>query len=246
MDHQPFPHCSKGIRMSEFFSRRPNLYLAWSSAYPRCEAAAAACRSDLLSNGGAAVAEIPEQSRIGVNKNQPPSPEFLKTILLVSNDRTLRSMLRSYLGSMGYLVFGCADAPHAAQVFHNGSVIDLLLLDLHLLGASALELAAEVTAESSDLPVVFITGPGTDQTVLSAIKRRGWSFLCKPVLLAHLFALIQQALGRQEASRRKPSKTPPARVVSFPLSGGPAAQFTPAADRGMGDSARARRAAGDE
>jgi CheY-like chemotaxis protein len=232
--------------MSELLSQRPNLYLAWSSLYVRYEAVAGACRSGFLSSHYAAVAEIPGKSRIGVKKNQLPSPDFLKTILLVSSDHTMRTMLRSYLGSMGYLVFGCADAPHAAQVFHNGSVIDLLLLDLHMLGSSALELAAELTAENSNLPVAFITGPGTGQTVLSAIQRRGWNFLCKPVLLAHMFALIQQALGRQEAPRRKPSKAPPARVVSFPLGGEPAAQFAPARARGRGDSAKAGRVAADE
>lgn len=215
--------------MPELLKRRTNIFPFVSpSASTRSKTEAAPCLSMPSSPARAPVSgnSAVNSSRLDASDRSPE--DFLKTILLASSDDTLRSMLRGYLESLGYLIFSCTDAKRASQVFQNGGPIDLLLVDLHLLGGSGLELASEVTAKRSDVPAIFITAPHTDNTVLSAIGHRGWKFLNKPVLLPHLFALIQEALGPlalRPSPQRSSKSLRPARVVSFPLNKVQYAQF---------------------
>ena len=149
----------------------------------------------VFSSGSALSPQDSGRGHSARREKQIPAEDVLKAILLVSGDDTLRSMLRAYLETMSYLVFSCTDVRRASQVFHGGAIIDLVLVDLHLLGKSGLQLAFDLTDQNLDLPVVFITGPNTDNAVVSAIQHRGWAFLNKPVLLPRLFALLQELLG---------------------------------------------------
>ena len=177
--------------------------------------------------------ERPPQS-VCVRQEKDPSPEDCrKSILLLSSDDVLRSMLRAYLESLNYLVFSCTDAQRAAQVFHSSAAIDLLIADLHLLGSSSLRLASELSAEHGDLPVLFITSPNSDGTVLSAIRRRGWTVLSKPILLPQLFALIQEVLGKQPQPQRDSRVLHPTRAGLFPAGEAQTIKFAPRSARDL-------------
>lgn len=210
--------------MSEFFDRRPEtLPFVPSRVFTRNQTRASGCFSVSSPQHRPTASGGSDESDSKAEGKVCPQGNFSRAILLVSSDDTFRSMLRAYLESPRYLVFSCTDASRASQVFHNSKGIDLLLIDLHQMGSPGLALAFELAAESADLPAVFITGPNTDSTVLSAIEQRGWNFLNKPVLLPRLFSLIQEALkprAKRPAPQRNSNAPHPPRVVSFPASAG--------------------------
>lgn len=79
-------------------------------------------------------------------------------VLIVDDDRPMRSMLASQLRIDGFIVH---EAPNvlSARLVLDGMVppIDLVVLDIHLPGGSGLELATRLRAESPELPIVLMT-----------------------------------------------------------------------------------------
>jgi DNA-binding NtrC family response regulator len=140
-----------------------------------------------------AAAEIP-----GGNAPDPPP----KTVLFVSGDEYLRTTMRAYMEHVGYQVRCCADAARVPEMFFHGAGADLLLMDLHLLGATGLRLAAELTGFAPDLPVIAICAPAQDMRGFSGVTPQSWRFLRKPVVLPELLGLIRNALERRQDRRQ--------------------------------------------
>jgi two-component system nitrogen regulation response regulator GlnG len=70
---------------------------------------------------------------------------------------------------------------------------DLVVLDVHLPDASGLDTFARIHAVDARLPVVLITGHGTTDLAIEAIKRGAYDYLLKPLELPHLRELVTRA-----------------------------------------------------
>jgi CheY-like chemotaxis protein len=231
--------------MSQIYPQTRHAADAESNTFAEHSAEAVSSSFEVFSRACTTTEHLSEKRRPSLR--EIPCEDLLKSILLVSSDDRLRSMLRSYLESLGYLVFSCTDTHQASQLFHSGTAVDLLLADLHLLGPSALELAEEITEEDRDLRVILLTGPSTEDVVLSRIRQSGWGFQSKPVLLPYLFALIQEVLGKQHhrSQRSGSSKLPyQTHIVSFPITPMPTEKCAPAAVRDRGGSSEHRKREG--
>ena len=115
-------------------------------------------------------------------------------ILVVDDDPNTLRFVRDALDEAGYapLVTGAPD--------HLGSLIRaespaLVLLDLLLPGRNGLELLQEIP-ELSDLPVIFISGYGRDETVAKAFELGADDYLVKPFSPTELVARVRAALRR--------------------------------------------------
>jgi DNA-binding NtrC family response regulator len=135
----------------------------------------------------------------------------LGTVLFVSDDDYFRTTARAYLEHVGLSVRSCADAARVPELFFRKPAIDLLLVDVHAIGSTALLLAAELTGFANDLPVIIISPPNGEDSALSAISIQGWKFVSKPVLLPELLEAIHAALGRK--SSLETSNTPIAPIA---------------------------------
>jgi two-component system, chemotaxis family, chemotaxis protein CheY len=121
-------------------------------------------------------------------------------ILLVDDDPDIRSLTRTFLEHEGYGVFSSSDAERAAQIFRSVPQIDLLVTDLYMPGRSGLELARELKALRSELPVLMISGM-VDVAQERRLKDEGWSFLAKPFRLPELLSTVHRILAPAEARR---------------------------------------------
>ena len=126
-------------------------------------------------------------------------------ILLVDDDPDIRSLTRTFLEHEGYGVFSSSDAERAAQIFRSVSQIDLLVTDLYMPGRSGLELARELKALRSELPVLMISGM-VDVAQERRLKDEGWSFLAKPFRLPELLSTVHRILAPAEARRWKEAR----------------------------------------
>ena len=136
----------------------------------------------------------------GASTGKPASTdaEERPRILVVDDDsRTLR-FVRDTLTAAGYapLVTG---APDSLAGLIRAESPQLVLLDLMLLGRDGIELLQEVP-ELSDLPVIFISGYGRDETVARAFELGADDYIVKPFSPTELLARIRAALRR----RREP------------------------------------------
>ncbi len=101
-------------------------------------------------------------------------------ILVLDDDRELAETLQDFLIGEGYTV-ATANSPAAALEFmeHNPQVA-LALLDLVMPESSGLTVMEELHRKNADLPVVIMTGFGTIETAVEAIKRGAEDYITKP------------------------------------------------------------------
>ena len=131
---------------------------------------------------------------------EPPAnrqPAEKARIFVVDDDpRTLRSV-RDALAAAGYAPLVTGEPADLAQIVRSEKP-RLVLLDLVLPGKDGIELMREIP-ELSDLPVIFISGYGRDETVARALEAGAADYIVKPFSPTELVARVRAALRRHEA-----------------------------------------------
>ena len=127
-------------------------------------------------------------------------------ILLVDDDPDVRLLTRTFLEHEGYSVFSSGDAERAVQIFRSVPRIDLVVTDLYMPGRSGMELARELKAIRSEVPVLLISGGVLEDRQEAGLQEEGWSFLAKPFRLPELLAAVHRILAPVEARRWREAK----------------------------------------
>ena len=129
--------------------------------------------------------------------SRPPREDAEPTRILVVDDdpRTLR-LVRDALAAAGYAPVVTGDTQELAGILRAEKPA-LAVLDLMLPGADGIELMTQ-TPELSDLPVIFISGYGRDETVARALDAGAADYIVKPFSPTELTARVRAALRRRE------------------------------------------------
>src|SRR5262249_15418109 len=85
---------------------------------------------------------------------------------------------------------------------HDPEAPGCLVTDIAMPGLNGLELQNLLCARGSDRPIVFITGKGSIQLSVQAMRAGAVSFLPKPVHLAELAAVIREAIVQDARARQ--------------------------------------------
>lgn len=120
-----------------------------------------------------------------------------RKVLLVDDESSVRSLLRSFLESKGYEVAE-AENSHAAQELAAAFHPDVALIDYALPDATALDLLRRLKDLQPGMPVVILTGHASIELAVRAIKQGAQNFLAKPVHLAALALILQKAIEERE------------------------------------------------
>lgn len=122
-------------------------------------------------------------------------------VLVVDDELSMREFLMILLEQDGYTVEVASTAERALQKMER-SWPDLLLTDMNLPGMSGLELlqAAHTSAQrhSRDIQVVVVTGYGTEETAIEAMKLGAANYVRKPFNNDELRLVVRRALGLAE------------------------------------------------
>ena len=121
-------------------------------------------------------------------------------LLLVEDDAGIRFALREFLSTSGYEVSEAESCEGALKAVRQ-SQPDLLLLDFALPDGDALSLLPRLREIAPDLGIVLLTGFGTVDLAVRAIKSGADHFLCKPVQLPELDSILR-GLARQRHLER--------------------------------------------
>src|ERR1019366_3400971 len=114
-------------------------------------------------------------------------------ILLVDDDPVVRFAVRDFLESQGLQVTE-AESVQKAEEKLRGATPDAAIVDFSLPDGDGLELLQHFKSLDPDLPVIVLTGQGSIEIAVRAIKLGAEQFLTKPVELKALHALLQRAL----------------------------------------------------
>ena len=138
---------------------------------------------------GAAAGAIPEALRASREGREAPP------VLVVDDDPETLRYVRDTLAAEGYAPFVTGDPEEVAGLVRTRKP-RLVLLDLMLPGTDGIELMAD-TPELADLPVIFISGYGRDETVARALAAGAADYIVKPFSPTELTARVGAALRRR-------------------------------------------------
>jgi DNA-binding NtrC family response regulator len=139
-------------------------------------------------------------------------PEESCTVLLVDDDRAGREAMADWLRSEGFGVVPVANGDEAIRHLHDG--VAVIVTDLKMPRTDGLALLRRAKQEAPHAAVILVSGYGTVDTAVTALKEGAFDFLTKPVKPEELTHRIRMALDRRsmaaeiarlhaELSRRK-------------------------------------------
>ena len=118
-------------------------------------------------------------------------------VLIVDDEKNIREGLGKALELDGYNVFLAEDGTVGLDTIKRKE-IDLVISDLKMPGLSGEELLKQVTASYPTLQVIILTGHGTIETAVNAMRDGAYDFLTKPVNLDRLSLLVKRALSTRD------------------------------------------------
>lgn len=122
-------------------------------------------------------------------------------ILIVEDDFTIQTQLKTLLSGNGYEVSAVTDFSNTIEQVKS-FLPHLVLLDIKLPGNSGFDICSQIRT-FSDMPIIFVTSSNTDMDELNSIMLGGDAFITKPyntaILLAKIAALLRRAYHLEQA-----------------------------------------------
>jgi DNA-binding NtrC family response regulator len=128
-----------------------------------------------------------------VSALHPPQIEganFLN-LMIVDDERAIREACREVAQSLGFNTFAADSAEHAYRLLDTQG-IDVVLLDLKLPGAGGLEALHQIRERRPDAEVIVVTGYGTEQSAVQAMKNGAYDYVTKPFSMDELKLLLDR------------------------------------------------------
>lgn len=127
---------------------------------------------------------------------EPAETTEAARILVVDDERVIREILAEFLSLEGYDVHSVEDGESALTELRLRPY-DLLITDLKMPRLSGLQLLEKVEAERLGVLTVLMTGFGTVETAIEAMKNGAYDYLLKPFKVEEVIHVVQRALYRQ-------------------------------------------------
>lgn len=122
----------------------------------------------------------------------PDSPR----ILVVDDERVIREILSDFLGLEGYVVRTVEDGVQALEELQKRSY-NLVISDLKMPKMSGLELIEKITELGIPVLTVIMTGFGTVETAIEAMKHGAYDYILKPFKVEEVIHIVKRGLDRQ-------------------------------------------------
>jgi len=127
------------------------------------------------------------------SSTQVEGANFLN-LIIVDDERAIREACREVGQSLGFSTFVAESAEHAYRIIDSHGV-DVVLLDLKLPGVGGLEALHQIKTRRPDAVIVMVTGYGTVQSAVQAMKNGAYDYFTKPFSLDELKLLLERVAG---------------------------------------------------
>jgi two-component system response regulator HydG len=112
-------------------------------------------------------------------------------LLIVDDERSIREACREVAQSLGFSAFVADSAEHAYR-FLESQPFDAVLLDLRLPGAGGLDALRRIKERRPEAVVIVVTGYGTVQSAVQAMKNGAYDYVTKPFSADELKMLLER------------------------------------------------------
>ncbi len=121
------------------------------------------------------------------------------TILVIDDEENIRNGLASNFEMEDYNVKTASNGREGLSLLKKGD-IDLVVTDLRMDGISGEDVVRHVTTETPGIPVIVLTGHGSIDAAVKAMRDGAYDFLTKPLNLDQLNMIVKRALESRELS----------------------------------------------
>ncbi|MCM0606274.1 MAG: sigma-54-dependent Fis family transcriptional regulator [Xanthomonadaceae bacterium] len=136
--------------------------------------------------------------------------DFKGRIVVVDDEKEMRSLLKDFLSSEGYDVHVFPSAVDAIQNLSPGGAlsiekengdVDLIISDINMPEISGLEFTSRLQEIRSEIPVILITAFGSIETAIEAMRRGAFHYIVKPFKLAEMSVNVLRAMEHRKLQR---------------------------------------------
>ncbi len=152
----------------------------------------------------------------------PPQSLSAGTVLIVDDEQDLLRIMEMVLSEAGLKCLTATKASIALDMLRQYIEIDVIVSDLRMPGMDGLQFLEGVRREFSDRPwlqFLFVTGHGTLDSAVKAMKLQAADFIHKPIRRAELLMAVETATERSVAQRKAVEIRQHGEVVLSRLSG---------------------------
>ena len=121
-------------------------------------------------------------------------------ILFTDDEKTFRNIMAKELTRMGYNVTSCDSGAETLKNMQERD-FDVVILDMNMPTMNGIETLKRLKEMESTTEVIVLTGQGSIESAVQAIKLGAYDYLTKPCQLAELNALLQRALEKRQLNR---------------------------------------------
>ncbi len=125
-------------------------------------------------------------------------------ILIIDDERSIRKTLNEILSYEGFKIEEATDGEEGLKLFSE-KTYDVVLCDIKMPKMDGLEFLVKAGEINSDVPIIMISGHGTIETAVDAVKKGAYDYVAKPPDLNRLLITIRNALDK--SSLNKETKT---------------------------------------
>jgi len=119
----------------------------------------------------------------------------MASILIIDDEKAIRAALRDILEHEKHKVEEAEDGMAGLEKAIKGKY-DLVLCDIKMPKMDGLEVLTKLQAHNEELPVVMISGHGTIDTAVDALKKGAFDFIEKPPNISRILVSVRNALDR--------------------------------------------------
>ncbi len=119
----------------------------------------------------------------------------MPNILVIDDERSIRSVLKDILTNEGHTVQEAADGEEGFAKLMAGN-FDVVLCDIKMPKMDGLEFLSKATEANTDAAIIMISGHGNIETAVEAVKKGAFDFISKPPDLNRLLITIRNATDK--------------------------------------------------
>jgi len=127
--------------------------------------------------------------------------EMKARLLIVDDEKHIREGLEKALRPEGFDVVLAYDGQEALEKL-EGNDIDLIISDLKMPRVSGEELIKEIQGLYPNVPIIILTGHGTIENAVEAMRTGAYDFLTKPLNIDKLSLIVKRALENSSLKRQ--------------------------------------------
>src|SRR3981189_3160694 len=121
----------------------------------------------------------------------------MSNILIIDDEKAIRKTLSEILSYEGYKIDEAGDGEEGLKKFREKEY-DVILCDIKMPKIDGIEFLERAKESNADIPIIMISGHGTIETAVEAVKKGAYDYISKPPDLNRLLITLRNATDKTQ------------------------------------------------